>query len=347
MLRGSHRPEAQVLLSLFPPEVGPDKRQGGSIYYPATVGQIRASDPTLVSMIEADLIRLPGYSLGLIVNEPLSIPEDWQPKIGNGATWGASIAHIAPCRWLFAECEREGLAFAGQLALAVDVFGVEPTFSIHTGGTSLNCYYALSEAISPEKFRELQGLVIAVYQYLVPGCSVDQTLVEPNKEMRLAGGFHPRTGQIASIYGATNNEIDAAAVEDRLRALLPPPPAPPQLPPMRPRSPPCSASPGQININPGRRSRGDDPDQPLHNRTRTAPGFNWVRGVGLGCRERCRGRDYQALVLVMTFSPGETDAPAYWHFDWIKISANSCWYVPAATRPSFKGFGHDHFESLW
>jgi hypothetical protein len=237
MLRGSHRPEAQVLLSLFPPEVGPDKRQGGSIYYPATVGQIRASDPTLVSMIEADLIRLPGYSLGLIVNEPLSIPEDWQPKIGNGATWGASIAHIAPCRWLFAECEREGLAFAGQLALAVDVFGVEPTFSIHTGGTSLNCYYALSEAISPEKFRELQGLVIAVYQYLVPGCSVDQTLVEPNKEMRLAGGFHPRTGQIASIYGATNNEIDAAAVEDRLRALLPPPPAPPQLPPMRPRSP--------------------------------------------------------------------------------------------------------------
>lgn len=326
LLRGSERPDAQVLLTLFPSRVAPDQPRGWSTYYPTTVGQILATDQTLVATIEADLMRLPGHSLGLIVNEPLPIPEDWQPDTGNGKHWGASVAHIGQCHHLFAECDREGSAPADQLALAVAVFGVEPSFSIRTGGKSLHCYYGLSEAISPEKFRELQGLVIAVYEHLDPGCSVDRSLAKPNQVMRLAGGRHPRSGQIASIYGASNTVIDANALEVRLLTLLPPPPAPLACPPLRPRSP----------LAPPHRSRsaptladiadamtGIEPYACCQGRR---PEF--IRFVG-GLRAAviaAGGTDQQALALAMAHSPGVIDATSYWRTNWSQISAGSFWY---------------------
>ena len=73
----------------------------------------------------------------------------------------------------------------------------------------------------------MQKLVIATYRHLESDCKVDQVLTNASRVMRLAGGVHPRTGQLATIHTASGTCIDADALEARLRALLPAPEAPP------------------------------------------------------------------------------------------------------------------------
>jgi hypothetical protein len=216
-------------MTLFPPKAAPGELRPPSTYYPTTVGQVIDADPSLVDAIAADLSRLDGHSLGLIVNEPKPQPADWQPNTGNGANWGASNAHIGPCWWLFSECDREGFGLAEQLALAVRVFGAEPTFTVATGGKSGHNYARLTAPVDPSRFRELQELLIATYQLLEPDCKVDGSLSKPCQVMLLAGGAHPRTGVLASIHTARANTFDPDELEARLRGILPPlPPAPPQ-----------------------------------------------------------------------------------------------------------------------
>jgi hypothetical protein len=224
MLRGSTRPDALVLLTLFPPKATAGQPRGWSTYYLTNVGQVAASNPLLVERITADLWRLPGHSLGLVVNEPLPQPADWRPNTGNGANWGASNGHIGPCRWVFAECDRDDLTPAQQLELACAVFGAEPTFTVHTGGKSLHSYAKLGVAISAEQFAVLQRLVIAAYERLAPGCRVDPSLAKPAQVLRVAGGQHRRTGRMASIHTASANWFDVEVLEARLRALVPIPP---------------------------------------------------------------------------------------------------------------------------
>ena len=262
-----HPPEALVLLTLFPPKAAPGERRGGNTYYLATTGQILHREPSLIAVITSDLGCRPGYSLGLIVNEPRPVPDDWgtlpehfapyrrgrdgqpltreqqladqeqrcqafitgQPGAKGPRQWGASNEHISPCRWLFAECDSEGMSLDDQLALAVRVFGAEPAFTISTTNKSLHCYFGLREPISTERFTVLQKLVIAAYRHLEPECSIDSSLAKPAQVMRLAGGLHPKTGQLANIHTCSGSRFDADALEVRLRGLLPP--SPPSAPP--------------------------------------------------------------------------------------------------------------------
>ncbi len=366
ILRNRQRPEALVLLTLFPPKAHPGERRAGSLYYLATVEQILASDSALVGAIAAALFANPGHSLGLVVNEPLPLPADWgdrpehfkawcTTRDGTHQTpeqqraeqerhcrdwaigalrarrpkqWGASNEHIGPCRWLFAECDQEGFDLADQLALAIEVFDAEPTFSIATGGKSLHVYFRLAEPITPERFTALQKLVIAAFEHLSPGCKVDGSLSKPAQVLRLAGGFHPRTGNLATIHTVSNTRLDPDALEARLRGVLPPP----LLPPPPPR-------PGQLRrpqrtLLPYQRTRPNMED--VLAGLELIPAFasgqgqrtefrNFIGGLIAAVKE-AGGTEQQALDLCQQHSPGVLDVADYWNFDWTKIGPGSFWH---------------------
>jgi len=360
ILRGHQRTDALVLLTLFPPKRAPRERGSWSTYYQATVGQILGSDPVLVGTIEADLRQRLGHSLGLIVNEPLPVPVDWgsqpghfnAPRTRDGESltseqqraergrrcrewniaapgairprqWGASVEHIARCRWLFSECDRHGMTPADQLALSAVVFGAQPTFSISTGGKSIHCYFRLLEPITPPRFTELQRLVIAAYQHLDQEAAIDSSLSKPNQVMRLAGGFHPRTGVLASIHTASDTLIDAAALEARLKGLLPPPPPPSRV--QRPQRSFQAHRGGAVEMDQIREAL--ERIQPYASEQDQRPEF--IRFVG-GLRAvvlEAGGTDADALALALDHSPGVLDAEAYWRYDWTRITAGSFWYL--------------------
>jgi len=274
MLRGSQRPDAPVLLTLFPPRPQPGQSRGFSSYYRTTVAGVLEGEPALLAAIESDLHSNPTHSLGLVVNAAMSQPPDWgsQPEhfplrrtrsgqplsaaeqqayqvqrceLWNSGRregwcapkqWGASIEHIGPCEWLFAECDREGFPKADQRSLATAVFGAPPSFSIDTGSKSEHCYYRLSRPVPPAEWARLQALVIGAYGHLEPAASVDGSLKKPNQVMRLAGGRHPRTGSLATIATASCTVMEPVALGERLHALQPPQPLAPPRPQLRPRS---------------------------------------------------------------------------------------------------------------
>ena len=370
LLRGSHRPDALVLLTLF------KGGAGWSNYYPGTLAQVLDCHPPLVTSIAADLHRLPGHSLGLIVGEPDPQPADWgtllehfkAPRTSNGQPlsaeqqqaeqqrrhaawlsgcrdrwcypiqWGCRDAHIGPIWWLFAECDAEGLAPADQLALAVRVAGTEPAFTIATGGKSVHCYWRLLEPISRERFKALQQLLAAAAEHLQPGCKADRTISNPARVMRLAGGTHPSTGQLASIYTAGGPVVCADALEARLRGLLPPPAAPAA----RPR--PSAARPGHRPLSGHHR-----PGPHTLEQITEALGLIQPFASGQGQRDEFRrfaaglraavleagGDEQQALALCQQHSPGVLDAADYWRTDWQQIHATSFWWMArqAGWRP--------------
>jgi hypothetical protein len=77
LLRGSHLPEVLVLMTTFPPRAKPGEQRRWSSYFLITVGRLLPDDEHLLAALEADLSGRPGYSLGLVVNEPLPRPADW------------------------------------------------------------------------------------------------------------------------------------------------------------------------------------------------------------------------------------------------------------------------------
>lgn len=321
MLRGSDRPDALVLFVLFPPKAAPGKRRYGSFYRLATVGHVLANDPALISTIQGDLAQRPGYSLGLVVNEPLPVPVGW----GGEKQWGASNAHIAQPRWLFSECDHEEMSAVDQLQLARFVFGVEPTFSVHTGGKSVHVYYRLKESVSTERFTQLQRLVGGAYEHLSPGCKVDRSLSKPAQVMRLAGGYHPHTGALATIHTASDTVINADALEARLRGLLPPPPPVPTTRLQRPRLASARHRGGPVTMEQIR--EGLDRIAPFVSGQGQRPEF--IRFVG-GLRAvvlEAGGSDAVALALVLEHSPGVLDAEDYFKTDWSRITAGSFWYL--------------------
>ena len=229
--RASTSPDAQVLLTLFPPRPAPGQPRGGSTYYPATARDVLDSDWALLETVESDLHHRPGHSLGLVVNEADPHPEDWRPGPETGRAWGTRNAHISSCWWLFSECDHDGFGLAEQVALATGVYGANPSLVITTGNKSAHTYYRLTEPITAARFTALQKLVIAAYLHLEPGCSVDRSLAKPAQVMQLAGGLHPRTGRHALIHSASTIVVDPEQLEARLQALLPAP-APPPSPPI-------------------------------------------------------------------------------------------------------------------
>ncbi|WP_259730273.1 hypothetical protein [Synechococcus sp. CS-1333] len=148
ILRGSHRPDALVHLTLFPPKAQPGEMRARNRYYLATVGQILGSDPALVGR----------------------------------------------------------------------VFGAASSFIVATGGKSLHVYFRLAEPITPERFTEFQRLVIAAYRHLAPEYSIYASLAKPAQVLLLAGGVHPRTGNLATIRSASGTTVDPGALEAALTA---------------------------------------------------------------------------------------------------------------------------------
>jgi hypothetical protein len=308
-----------VLLTLFPPKIKPGEKRAWSRYYLTTCGAVLLCRPQLVEAVARDLQQLPGHSLGLIVNEPLPRPADRQPNTGNGANWGASNAHIGPCRWLFAECDLEGLSLADQLALAVAVAGAEPTFTVYTGGKSLHSYWRLAELISPDRFTSLQELLIAAYEHQAPGCKVDGSLAKPAQVMRLAGGTHPSTGRLACIHTASGTVLGADALEARLQAMAPAPVAPP--PPPRPPSRPGQLRRPQRIPLPSQRGKPPTLEQ-IREALKTCPprvpgkgdyvgkggargDRNWLWGLVRAC-EAAGGTVEDAIAMMESHSPGAT-----------------------------------------
>ncbi|MCP9786790.1 hypothetical protein [Cyanobium sp. N5-Cardenillas] len=368
LLRSRQRPEALVLLTLFPPQPAPGEPRGWSTYYLATTAQVLAGDPGLAAAIEADLHRHPGHSLGLIVSEPHPQPAGWgsrpehfnAPKIRDGVAqtaeqqqaererrcaawvsgsaapwcrpiyWGSRADHIAPCRWLFAECDREGISGADQLALAAAVFGAPPTFSVSTGGKSIHCYWRLVEPITPERFTELQKLAVAAYRHLEPDCAVDGSLSNPNRVLRLAGGHHPRTGRLATIHSAAATVLDPDSLAVRLRALQPPPPPAPPLRQHRPRPAAAGHRGGPVTMEKIR--AGLDRIPPYASKQGQREKFIlFVGGLRAAVRE-AGGSDADALALALEHSPGVLDAADYWAYDWTRTTAGSFWYQVGAGR---------------
>ncbi|KEF42081.1 MAG: hypothetical protein ER33_08140 [Cyanobium sp. CACIAM 14] len=327
VLRGFRNRDAQVLLTLFPPKPAPGQPRGGSTYYPATAGDVLAQHQPLVQVVEGDLQRRPGYSLGLVVNEADQHPEGWQPSPETGRAWGSRNGHINTAMWLFSECDQEGLDQEEQLLLAQRVYGADPSLVIATGGKSLHCYYRLAEPVTAERFTDLQKLVIAVYEHLEPGCSVDRSLAKPAQVMRLAGALHPRTGRYAVIHAASDTVLDPVALEARLQALLPASRPRPVPSPHRPPTTPYGRPGG-----PRKRTLQD-----------VIAAMGRVPSFASGCGQReqflrfqaavrhavreAGSTDQQALALVQAHSPGVLDAEDYFRTDWTQISAGTLFFM--------------------
>ena len=324
LLRGISSPDAPVLLTLFPPKAKPGEKRGTSLYYATTAGTIHDGDQALQVRIRRDWQRHPQHSLGLVVNQPLPQPVDWRPGTGNGAAWGGRNAHIGPCRWLFAECDRDGFGLDQQAALAERIYGISPTFAISTGNRSLHAYIRTTRPITPEEFRILQRATAAAYLSLEPTCEVDSSLCNPARVLRAAGGQHPRTGQIAEVFSASGLALDPDRLLQRLHGIAPPPPPPAPRPFTRPLH--RAAAPAMEQIL---------------KRLERHPAY----ASGRGQREEFRrfaaglraavieagGTDDDALRLIQQHSPGVLDAADYWRTQWADIHAGSFWFLTGGT----------------
>lgn len=74
----------------------------------------------------------------------------------------------------------------------------EPTIQIDTGNKSVHTYYALTQPISSELFKEAQAL-------LIKHLKSDIQIKNPARLMRLCGGIHPKSGVAATIYSHSGN----------------------------------------------------------------------------------------------------------------------------------------------
>ncbi len=155
---------------------------------------------TSKQFVERKLRENPQLSLGIVPNPSLPQPSDWGTKPehlnkrGKPKIWGASNKHIAGSKLIWTEGDG-ALSIEDQYEIIREAFALEPSFVIWSGGKSLHPYWKLSEPISPEKFKELQIRLAAQMKACSEDFGVDESLNNPARIMRSAGGLHSRTQQ--------------------------------------------------------------------------------------------------------------------------------------------------------
>ncbi|MEG4302368.1 virulence-associated E family protein [Microcoleus sp. D3_18a_C4] len=99
----------------------------------------------------------------------------------NGANGGHTDADIKQCCAIF--CEWDDIPIAEQFEKWSELGFVEPTFTIFSGGKSMQPYWVFDEPIAVKQWRELQNLLIEVMK-------TDRSNKNPSRVFRLAGGWH-------------------------------------------------------------------------------------------------------------------------------------------------------------
>nr|WP_246276928.1 virulence-associated E family protein [Microcoleus asticus] len=135
---------------------------------------------------------------------------------GAGGT-GQTDADIKQCCAIF--CEWDDISLAEQFEKWSEVSFVEPTFTIFSGGKSMQPYWLFEESITPEQWRELQVLLIEIME-------ADGSNKNPSRMLRLAGAWHikpdrpPIKSEIVSESGIRYNYNDLRERLSRLFAEL-------------------------------------------------------------------------------------------------------------------------------
>lgn len=99
----------------------------------------------------------------------------------NGAKGGHKDSDITQCYSLF--CEWDDISLTEQEKKWREIGFIEPTFTIYSGGKSLQQYWVFDEPIDVYKWRELQLL-------LITALSADVANKNPARVFRLAGGWY-------------------------------------------------------------------------------------------------------------------------------------------------------------
>jgi len=135
-----------------------------------------------------------------------------------GKGGGVLDADITQCPALFVEWD-DGAPVEEQQDRWLFLYGLpEPTVQVSTGGKSVHAYWALSEAITPERWRQITTRLIA-------HCKADEACKNPGRVMRLPGSvYHDKKtgqpiGQCRIITGSglryTASEIEACLTRQR------------------------------------------------------------------------------------------------------------------------------------
>lgn len=132
---------------------------------------------------------------------------------------GDTDAEITSCRALFCEWDDRPLEWQVQ---AWEELGLpEPTMQVSTGGKSIHNYWVLSEPLPPERWRELQRL-------LLEHADADRSLKNPSRVMRLPGCWymHPsnQPGELVQITRETQRRYSPSELEACLPELPSPQP---------------------------------------------------------------------------------------------------------------------------
>jgi hypothetical protein len=218
---GRNDDDARLIFTVFPPQQGP------CIHIPCTPGNIPKQ------AIIATLARRPRYSLGLIINPSLPVPDHWgsddshyfrKPDGTRGRlkTFGAQQDHILHGIAIWAEADG-GLPIEAQEALPQLAGLPEPTFSIWSGGKSLHHYWVFTpgQEIPLPLFRNLQKRLAHAIQLVAPDAKADDSLSNPNRVMRCPGAAHPATNQLARFHANTGITYTADELDQALPDLPP------------------------------------------------------------------------------------------------------------------------------
>ena len=213
-------PDDALLLALFPPKPTEGQRPGGCFYI-----EVRPGTGWEPEHVEAQLRQRPGYSLGAIFNPG-----------------GTKNAEIKFCRFLMFEDDGPGGLEEKQNQW--EVAGLpRPSFQIWTGGKSVHHYWLLEEPCSPSDLKAGMKRLARHCQKALPGAGIDFALSNPSRILRMAGGIHPSTGEMArylsaggqrysyeQLWNLTGDDVytkvsdDARAAVDAFYAPTSPPP---------------------------------------------------------------------------------------------------------------------------
>ena len=162
-------PEDKLLLALFPPEPG----AGGCKYIEVSPGLDWKPED-----VERELKNRPGYALGAIFNPG-----------------GKKNSEIKFCRFLVFEDDGPG-----GLEEKKDQWATaglpQPSFQVWTGGKSVHHYYLLEKPCSAAEYKRAMKRLAAHCKRSL-GAGVDNSLSNAARILRMAGGIHPKTGEMA------------------------------------------------------------------------------------------------------------------------------------------------------
>lgn len=186
-------PEEGFILALFPPKHG--EGPGSGCVHLEVRGELDRA------WVEQQLQAKPQFSLGFIPNPG-----------------GTKNREITACRALFYEDDNQATDLESKKSQWERAGLPRPSLQMWTGGKSVHNYWILDTPCDPATFVRLQKLLFAHVMRCIPEAEIDRSLAKPCQVMRLAGGIHPKTGQVSRVVLATGERFPL----ERLEALITP-----------------------------------------------------------------------------------------------------------------------------